>query len=87
MPPDHFVPAGPAVTLGMCYTASQPGQKPIKMLRTKKNVRIHPDWSTGGALVVSETDQVPQIKLKEKHGQNYLCAKIQTAELAISLKV
>ena len=56
------------------------------MLRTKKNVRIHPDWSTGGALVVSETDQVPQIKTykrEEKHRHNYLCGKIQTVEISV----
>ena len=53
------------------------------MLRTEKNVRIQRDWSTG---VVSETDQVPQIKtykLEEKHRHNYLCAKIQTAEIDV----
>ena len=36
--------------------------------------------------MVSETDQVPQIKtykLEEKHRDNYLCAKIQTAQIYV----
>ena len=49
-------------------------------------MRIQPDWRTGGALVVSETDQVPQIKTykrEEKHRHNYLCGKIQTVEISV----
>ena len=36
--------------------------------------------------MVSETDQVPQIKTykrEEKHRHNYLCGKIQTVEISV----